>query len=106
MLTARSGCVIVSGANRFPSNVNEMCFILYYKFYAFYTLHVYVHAFKIPVKIVHLIRIRSKNSVHLTNIDEALSKQCSGLCELINLILFIQISHCQLLFTLFTECIV
>lgn len=85
-----------------------MCFILYYKFYAFCTLHVHVHvhAFKIPVKIVHLIRIRSKNSVHLTNIDEALSKQCSGLCELINLILFIQILHCQLLFTLFTECIV
>lgn len=52
--------------------------------------------------------MHAKNSVHLTNIDEAtgISKQCSGLCELIYLILFIQISHCQLLFTLFTECIV
>lgn len=50
--------------------------------------------------------MHAKNSVHLTNTDEAISKQCSGLCELINLILFIQISHCQLQFTLFTECIV
>lgn len=74
MLIVRFGCVIVLGVNRFFFNVNEMCFILYYKFYVFYILYVYVYVFKILVKIVYLIRIRLKNSVYLINIDEVILK--------------------------------